>query len=213
MVLAQAVESMSEDVLSRLQSILRARAEAVDVVIHEPLESATRAGYRQWLCNLFRFIAPFEASFALTPLLHCDFINSRTKAGYLAKDLLVLGLGESERTQLATRCTVPAFSDPLQALGWLFVVERITLQLDQLRARLLPTLELEIEVAGAFLDVYDGAVVHEWLQFGRVLDQFLLEDRDLEIFLTAARAALDSLETTVADPAFNSLDEMKVRTA
>jgi heme oxygenase len=212
MVLAQAVERMSEDTLTRLQSILRARAEAVDVVLHEPLESATRAGYRQWLCNLFRFIAPLEASLALTPLLDCDFIKSRTKAGYLAMDLLVLGLGKRERTRLATRCTIPAFSDPLEALGWLFVVERITLQLDKIRARLLPTLEVELEAAGSFLDLYDDAVAHEWLELGRVLDKFLLEERDLDIVLTAARAALDCFETAAADPTFMFF-EMNVSTA
>jgi heme oxygenase len=149
---------------------------------------------------------------ALTPLLDYDFIRSRTKAGYLAMDLLVLGLGKHERTRLATRCTVPTFSDPLEALGWLFVVERITLQLDKIRARLLPTLEVEIEAAGSFLDAYDDAGAHEWLELGRVLDKFLLEERDLDIVLTAARTALDCFETTATDPTFMFF-EMNVSTA
>jgi len=75
------------------------------------------------------------------------------------------------------------------------------------------TLKVELEAAGSFLDLYDDAVDHEWLELGRVLDELLLEERDLEIVLTAARAALDCFETAAADPTFMFFAELNVRTA
>lgn len=190
---AQQPQSMSSWVLSRLQRVLRERTATVDAVVHAPLLEPTRASYRTWICSLYGFVAAFERQFAFTPWFDTNFVSSRIKSGRLSHDLLALGLTSSEYRRLARQCEVPAFAHPLDTLGWLFVIERITLQLDDLRRRLLPDLSREVAIAGTFLDAYDGDVETQWEQLGAMVDRWIIEDGDMPHLEKAARSALDCL--------------------
>ena len=190
---------MPQGTLTRLHRSLRDRAEAVDTVVQAPLSPPTRHGYRRWLCELYRFISAFEKSLLITPGLELPFVRARLKAGHLSSDLLALGLTARERMRLADRCNVPDFTDPIEALGWLFVVDRLTLELDAIRARLMPELALEIDLAGSFLDGYADDQLEMWFELERVLDDVICGEHDLKALRSAALAALDCLEMAMTD--------------
>jgi len=181
--------------LTRLQRALRERAEAVDVLVHAALSPATPAGYRQWLCDLYGFIEPFERRFAFTHQLDIWFIEQRIKSGRLSADLLALGLTRDEFARLSHAPAIPEFTHPLDALGWLLVVERLTLQLAGIRRRLQPALGRELATAGSFVAVYDGATDAMWSGLGRMVDRWVASEADLQQVQTAAFAGLDALES------------------
>ena len=189
-----ALAAMHRGNLIQLQRRLRARAETVDTVVHAPLTPPTRSGYRRWLCDLFRFIAPVEKN--LVPVLDKRLMRGRHKASRLATDLMALGLTAPERTRLANRCIVPELYHPLEGLGWLFVVERLTLQFDRIQSQLWPHLGFELNVAGCFLVGYGDEMLRAWMELDRALDRMITNESHMDIVCRASFAALDLLETT-----------------
>ena len=193
-----ALAAMRRGNLIRLQRCLRDRADTVDTVVHAPLTPPTRSGYRRWLCDLFRFISPVEKSVALTPGLDRRLMRGRHKASRLASDLMALGLTKAERTRLANRCHVPELHNPLEALGWLFVVERLTLQFDRLQSQLWPHIAFELDTAGSFLVGYGDELLHSWMELDRAVDRMIASESDMDLVTQASFAALDLLETTAS---------------
>jgi heme oxygenase len=187
------------DTLTRLQRALRERTDAIDAIVHAPLmKSPTRAGYRRWVCDLYHFISAFETRFAFAPGIEIVFIASRIKSGRLASDLLALGLTGAEYQRLSRRQIIPVFSTASESLGWLFVVERITLQLAALREQLQPSLAKELAIAGSFFEVYEGAVAERWNELGEAVERAFRVDADLRILTASASTALNCLQGVTA---------------
>jgi heme oxygenase len=78
--------------------------------------------YAQQLARAYGFDGSVEAALAYSPLR--GFAGLRPCAGYLIEDLIVLGFGPARVARLP-QCPVAPFATELEALGWLYVLERV----------------------------------------------------------------------------------------
>jgi heme oxygenase len=166
----------------------------------------SRESYRRFLCVLYGFVTAFEARFAFALGLDITFIENRIKSGRMANDLLALGLTAYERVRLSRRCVVPAFVGSVEALGWLFVVERLTLDFPSLRNRIRAAIPYDLEIAGSFIGADASEIESSWSDLGRVLDHHVHSKPELERATRAAEAALHCLEEWVLLPAASTVE-------
>ena len=163
------------------------------MVVQAPLVSPTRDSYRRFLCDLYGFLLAFEARFAFTTFLDLDFIQPRVRSGRIASDLLALGLTHAELRRLSLRCRVPELADPAEALGWIFVVERVMSRRDHYR-RMAASLEHELATAGAYLRTEEGENEKRWDELGRAIDRCIVDESDVQRLTEGARAGFACLE-------------------
>src|SRR4030095_8815125 len=83
--------------------------------------------YGDHLIKIYGFEAPLESALRYTPGLSTLIdLRARTRTGLLAQDLMRLGMTASQIANLPQRFV--AFSDAVDALGWMYVVERAALR-------------------------------------------------------------------------------------
>jgi heme oxygenase len=153
----------------------------------------TKWQYVARLAMVYGFEAPLEAALAYTPNLRLAIdIRARIRAGLVAQDLLVLGLSPSEVADLPQCFPMAPFGSPLEALGWLYVSERTTLQHDAVCKNVVGRLP-EAAKAIAYLSVYDGIVGLRWQELGSAFDRFVRTDRALEEVMAGAHAGFRCL--------------------
>jgi heme oxygenase len=160
----------------------------IDEALLGPLEFLNAAGYRQFLCMLYGFQAPLEAALVMTPGIDLDFVAERAKAGRIATDLLSLGLTRNEFRLLARRQNIGPFTTIGEALGWMYVTERIMLHVEALRGRLESELPVVYALASQFVTTYRHIADVRWRDFGRKLDR----TRDADRVVAAATTGLES---------------------
>jgi heme oxygenase len=187
--------------LKRLTRSLGDRADAVQLLAHAALARPTRDTYRRYLCDLYGFIVAFEGRFAYMYELDFMFIRDRIKSGRIASDLMALGLTAYERQRLARRCWVPAFAVAHDALGWLYVVERLMLGLPGLRRRLATALPRELELAGGFVGTLPEEIEGSWHGLAHTLEHWIDDEEEMERVTRAGREALECLEEWLLVPA------------
>lgn len=192
--------------LPRLERRCGDRADTVDAIVQAALQQPSRDSYRRYLCDLYGFIVAFEARLAYAYSLDLGFIQDRIKSGRISGDLLALGLTPYERVRLSHRCVVPKLDTAFKALGWLFVVERMTRTLPRLYRRLYSTIPDELDCAGAFLGTPAEEIASSWLGLGHVLDRHVHSKPELERTLASIRDALECLERWVRLPASSSVE-------
>ena len=128
--------------------------------------------YLTFLVRAYGFEAPLESTLAMTPNLELMIdLKERTKAGFLAQDLMALGLRPAQIAELPQGLAIPQFRGAAEALGWMFVVERTTLAHSVLRRHLLTRLPRELQTSSNYLSCYTGIVGARWRKFGAVLDE------------------------------------------
>lgn len=157
----------------------------------------TRWDYLRQLVSTYGFEAPLEAAFAYTPNLRVVLtidLRARARAGFAAQDLLRLGLKATEIANLPQCSPIAPFGSPLEALGWMYVVERATLIHDQVRRHLSETLP-EPQRSFAYLGAYAGSVGARWNAFGAALDHVARTPSMLGTVITAAHAGFRRLES------------------
>lgn len=133
---------------------------------------ATATQYLVYLMRVYGFEAPLDAAFAMTPKLELVLDpRERSRAGFLAQDLMALGVRPAEVTALPLCLAIPQFRSVAEAMGWLYVVERTTLAHDVIRRHLTTRFPLEMELASAYLSSYDGVVGKRWRDLGVALDE------------------------------------------
>jgi heme oxygenase len=171
--------------------IHHADADAVCDLLFRP---DTAAGdYLLYLVRQYGFHAPLESALAMTPGLELLIdLKERFRAGYIAEDLLSLGLRPTELTELPQCMAIPHFTSAATALAWMYVSERATLQHGVLRGHLLTTLPSELPRAQTYLSSYAGLAGSRWRQFGQALDGYArttaVADEIVEAAHTAFRA-------------------------
>src|SRR5574338_1033973 len=134
-------------------------------------DDATRLDYARWLAAVYGFEAPLEAALAYTPNLKLLIdLRSRSRAGLVVQDLLALGLRAGEITDLPQCLPMAPFRSPIEALGWLYVVERSTLLHDAIRRHITSRLP-ELAIATSYLSSYAGNAGARWAELGHVLDR------------------------------------------
>ena len=85
------------------------------------------SAYRDLLVTMYGFEAPVEAAFALTPKLGLVLdLRARARASWIVQDLLDLGMRPARLARLPQCAEVLPFRDTIEAIGWLYVVERST---------------------------------------------------------------------------------------
>lgn len=83
--------------------------------------------YRDHLATVYGFEAPLEAAFALTPGLALVVdLRARARSSWLVQDLFELGMRPTKLARLPQSQSILPFRDVIDALGWLYVVERST---------------------------------------------------------------------------------------
>jgi heme oxygenase len=87
----------------------------------------TLPAYRDHLVTVYGFEAPIEAAFAMTPRLGLVLdLRAHARAGWIVHDLFGLGMRPAKLARLPQCIDILPFLDPVEALGWLYVVERST---------------------------------------------------------------------------------------
>lgn len=112
---------------------MRARLDMDTRPYHDELDASfrrlttpglTRAMFVDALSQMYGFEGSVESAAAYTPRLHAMIdLRRRALSGYLAQDLMNLGITAGQVAQLP-QCLIAPFADPAEALGWLYVVER-----------------------------------------------------------------------------------------
>ena len=140
----------------------------LDALFHR---EATTSHYMVYLMRIYGFDAPLESTLLMTPALDLMVnLKERSRASFIAQDLLALGLEPSLVADLPMCLTIPSFRGAAEALGWMYVVERATLAHSVIRHHLLTLLPDEMKRASNYLQSYVGVVGHRWRRFGSVLD-------------------------------------------
>lgn len=168
-------------------------------VYHDAADSFWRldgSGLLAYKCRLettYGFEAPFEAACAYTPGLR-DVIDlrQRSRAGLIAQDLLALGITPGELSAMPHCFPIAPFSHRVEALGWLYVVERATLFHDEARQHVVARIPAATS-ATAYLGAYRNVVGARWHELGRVLDRVPRTDRDRVALVAAAHAGFRCL--------------------
>jgi heme oxygenase len=146
--------------------------------------------YLMFLVSVYGFEAPLESMLAMTPNLELVIdLKERTKAGFLAQDLMMLGLRPNQIAELLQCLRVPHFHDAAEALGWMYVVERTTLAHSVLRRHLLTRLPRELRTASNYLSCYAGVVGARWRTFGAALDDLARKPAIADRVVAAANDA------------------------
>ncbi len=132
----------------------------------------TATSYLVFLMRTYGFEAPLESGVALTPRLE-QVVDPRprARAGFLARDMMALSLRPAEVTDLPLCLTIPQFRSVAEALGWMYVVERMTLAHNVIRRHLMTRLPIEMEIASTYLSAYDGVAGKRWQELGVALDE------------------------------------------
>ena len=158
--------------VERLNEATRAHhadAESDFDLLFEP--ETTPRHYLMFLVRVYGFEAPLESTLAMTPNLELMIdLKERTKAGYLAQDLMALGLRPNEIAELPQCLAIPQFRGAAEALGWMYVIERTTLAHSVVRRHLLTRLPREMRNAANYLSSYTGVVGTRWRKFGATLE-------------------------------------------
>lgn len=132
---------------------------------------ASASHYMLYLMRLYGFEAPLESALLTTPALDLMVnLRERSRASFIAQDLLALGLRPALVAELPMCLTIPSFRGAAEALGWMYVVERSTLAHSVIRHHLLTTIPSEMKRASSYLQSYSGVVGTRWRKFGVTLD-------------------------------------------
>lgn len=179
--------------LARLEHETRGQHAEVDVYWLDLMASGvTREHYRALLVRLYGFEAPLESALAYTPNLIVADRRERALSGLLAQDLLALGLSPARITALPQCPDIGPFSDPAEALGWKYVMERPA-QLHGAIKRNLVSRLADIANACSYLSAFDGIALGRWHQLGVLLDEVATRPGAAERIIECARTAFATM--------------------
>lgn len=152
--------------------------------------SVSRAEYLGQLVRLYGLVAPFESACKYTP--HVErHLAVGMRAGYIAQDLLALGLSPAQIATVPQCASITTFHDVSEAAGWLYVIERATLFQDGIRRHLVEHLP-EVSNACSYLAAFDG-VGGRWSDVARMLDRIGTQPDAATGVLAAANAGFATM--------------------
>ncbi len=159
-----------------------------------------REDYVHQLVVTYGFEAPLECAFAYTAKLATVVdLRERTRSRRLVEDLLELGYSASQLARLPQCLSIAPFEDVAEALGWLYVVERPTLQHTAVRRHLLQRLP-EVRHGSSYLAAAGSLATARWQALGVALDRFAtssaIADRIVDAADRAFRRWLDWVTTS-----------------
>jgi heme oxygenase len=175
--------------LSRLTNETKQHHIGVDEGLLVSFVAPSVGSYRHFLARMYGFSAPVGTALLATPGLDAELLVARVRTGWLASDLLGLGLTRAESTMLQRRLEVPVFSSGAEALGWLYVSERITLRHELIRNRMRTSVPDAFDTACDYLMSTSGRAHQQWNELGRHLDRAAINEEVANRILVGAHAA------------------------
>jgi len=148
---ARNVGFTSSRMLARLGAESETLLDIVDDELVGSLIKPTRSAYRYMLARIYGFEAPVGTALLLAPNLDANFGRPRIRSGRLAADLIALTIAPAEQALLSRRHPVPVIRSAGEALGWLYVLERLAQRVAPLTRHLYDRLPAEILAAGSYL--------------------------------------------------------------
>lgn len=150
-----------------------------------------RRDYVEHLVKVYGFEAPLEAAFRYTPGLSALVdLRPRLRAGRIVQDLMRLGMGPGRIAGLAQRFTT--FTNPPEALGWMYVAERATLLHGAVR-RYLTVHIPDVAVATSYLSAYDGVAAERWSDLSNAVETVAQQPSAKHQLLRAAHQGFEAL--------------------
>jgi len=155
-------------------------------------DDVSTAHYIVYLTRTYGFEAALEAMLSTTPNLGLMIdLHERAKSTYLAQDMLALGLRPHAIAHLPQCLTIPELRGAAEALGWMYVVERMTLAHSVVRRHLLTKLPREMHYASSYFQCYTGVVGARWREFGAKLDDIASQMAIADRIVAAAHVAFE----------------------
>jgi heme oxygenase len=151
------------------------------------LDDVTIEGYHRFLERVFHFEYAVEVELAGAGLPD-RFLAPRLKTHRLADDLLALGRPRGIDPRVALSLDLPRLRDPVDALAWLYVLQRNTLHHLPLYRALAPRLRSPLKLASRYLTTHTADVYQRWHELGAVLDRAVTPEQH-EHVIVVARAA------------------------
>jgi heme oxygenase len=148
---ARNVGFTSSRMLARLGVESETLLDIVDDELVASLIKPTRSAYRYMLARIYGFEAPVGTAVLLAPNFDANFGRPRIRSGRLAADLLALTISPQDQGLLARRHTVPVLRSAGEALGWLYVLERVAQRVAPLTRHLYDRLPAEVLGAGSYV--------------------------------------------------------------
>ncbi|MDB4954967.1 MAG: Heme oxygenase [Myxococcales bacterium] len=146
----------------------------------------SRSTFVDGLIRIYGFECAVEAAAAYTPGFHLMLdLRERSRSGYLAQDLVNLGIGSAQLAQLSP-CLVAPFADPAEALGWLYVLERSS-SLHEMVKRQVEARLPQSSKGCSYLSAAAGESSQRWNELGRVLDRVACEPNATDRILAGAQ--------------------------
>jgi heme oxygenase len=158
------------------------------------VEDVGEAAYASQLARVYGFEGPLEAALAYTPgLTPVIDIKRRMRAGLIAQDLLALDLQPSQIANLPCIAIAP-FADVLDALGWMYVLERVTPLHGLVREHVIARLP-RLHGATSYLSAYETSIGSRWLELSAALERVSVQPGAFDRIVLAAfegfRCAID----------------------
>jgi heme oxygenase len=189
--------------LARLTAETKRHHATIDALLLDAIEAPSLSRYRHLLARLYGFDAPLASRLLATPGLDANFLIPRIRAAWIASDLLGLGLSRAEGSMLRRRHEIPAFFSGAEALGWLYVSERITLRHDFIRAKVGAAIPEMLEQAGDYLGSTKHRAHHSWSALGSALDRAAYCEIAAQEIVRGAQAAFASQHAWFASTPFD----------
>lgn len=150
-------------------------------LLGEPVDVQT---YRAFLARLYGFEAPLELAFQMMGgLTEIIDVRARLHTRLLRADLSALGLVHA--TTIARCTSIPRFQSVLDALGWMYVIERGRMLHSILHRHLLQQQPAVASIAGMYL-ASERFAARRMRELGATLDAVVTCDRDLDHVVDAA---------------------------
>lgn len=109
----------------RLERELREPEARLDVALLDRLRTPSLESYRRYLCDVYGFLVPLDNALVFSGGFDSNFLRPRLRSGLLASDLLAAGVTDTEYPLLARRLDIGRFGSRQEAIGWLYVGERV----------------------------------------------------------------------------------------
>lgn len=176
-------------VIVRLDSETADRHAEAEADLFRILDDPTRANYHRFLARVFQLEYAVEAQLVRLPDLPVHFVVPRLKTGRLGDDLLALGRESFVDAVFAHALELPRFRDAIDALAWIYVLQRNTLHHQRLYRALAPHLRDALPIASRYLTTHASDVYVRWHELGIYLDQVVAGPQVVARMVEAARHA------------------------
>ena len=156
--------------------------------------------YRSFLEGFFRFVRPVEAVLAGLDLkkLGIDY-SSRRKTCWIEVDLKDLGHTSESLEHLQSFEELPELTEPVEALGAMYVLEGSSLGRQVMLSKLAERLNISPDWAGHFFSGYGKETGAMWRNFVTILNEVGKAPDDARLIEAAALATFAAFEKCLAE--------------